>query len=67
MAAMRKSVETDVARQLGNTPAVCRKSYIDPRVYAAWERGWLAKASAGVRGPRQWEAMALKLLRRGAD
>ena len=64
MAAMRKAVETDVARQLGNTPAVCRKSYIDPRVYAAWEGGWLARASSGVRGPRQWEALALKLLRR---
>ena len=64
MASMRKAVETDVARQLGNTPAVCRKSYIDPRVYAAWEGGWLARASAGVRGPRQWEALALKLLRR---
>ena len=64
MASMRKAVETDVARQLGNTPAVCRKSYIDPRVYAAWESGWLARASDGVRGPRQWEALALKLLRR---
>lgn len=64
MASMRKAVETDVARQLGNTPAVCRKSYIDPRVYAAWESGWLARASNGVRGPRQWEALALKLLRR---
>ena len=64
MASMRKAVETDVARQLGNTPAVCRKSYIDPRVYVAWEGGWLARASSGVRGPRQWEALALKLLRR---
>lgn len=64
MASMRKAVETEVARQLGNTPAVCRKSYIDPRVYAAWEQGWLARASIGVRGPRQWEALALKLLRR---
>ena len=64
MASMRKAVEADVARQLGNTPAVCRKSYIDPRVYAAWEGGWLARASNGVRGPRQWEALALKLLRR---
>ena len=64
LAALRKSVETEVARQLGNTPAVCRKSYIDPRVYRAWERGWLARASAGVRGPRQWEALALRLLRR---
>ena len=66
MASMRNAVETDVARQLGNTPAVCRKSYIDPRVYAAWEQGWLARASNGVRGPRQWEALALRLLRRRA-
>ena len=66
MASMRKSVESEVARQLGNTPAVCRKSYIDPRVYRAWERGWLARASAGVRGPRQWEALALRLLRQAA-
>ncbi len=64
MAAMRKTVEVDVARQLGNTPAVCRKSYIDPRVYPAWEQGWLAKASRGVRGARQWEQLALRLLRR---
>ena len=40
------------------------RSYIDPRVYAAWEAGWLARSSNGVRGPRQWEALALKLLRR---
>ena len=64
MALMRKSVEIDVAKQLGNTPAVCRKSYIDPRAYAAWEQGWLARASSGVRGPRQWEQLALRLLRR---
>lgn len=67
MSGMRKAVETGVARELGNTPAVCRKSYIDPRVYPAWERGWLARASAGVRGPRQWEALALKLLHRRAE
>ncbi|MEO5963740.1 MAG: DNA topoisomerase IB, partial [Thermomonas sp.] len=64
LASMRKAVETDVARQLGNTPAVCRKSYIDPRVYTAWEQGWLARASKNVRGPRQWEQLALRLLRR---
>ena len=67
MASMRKSVEVAVSRQLGNTPAVCRKSYIDPRVYAAWESGWLAKASERVRGPRQWEALALRTLRRRPD
>jgi DNA topoisomerase-1 len=39
----RKRVERDVmvhvAEQLGNTPAVARRSYVDPRVLAAWERG----------------------------
>ena len=63
MASMRKSAEQSVARQLGNTPAICRKSYIDPRVYQAWERGWLALHSAKARGPRQWEALTLRLLR----
>ncbi len=64
MAAIRKAVEIEVAQQLGNTPAVCRKSYIDPRVYQAWEQGWLARASNNVRGPRQWEQLTLRLLRR---
>jgi DNA topoisomerase IB len=34
-----KAVMTQVAEQLGNTPAVARRSYVDPRVLAAWERG----------------------------
>jgi DNA topoisomerase I len=29
----------EVARYLGNTPAVCRASYIDPRVFDAYEGG----------------------------
>lgn len=29
----------EVATELGNTPAVCRASYIDPRVVDLWERG----------------------------
>jgi len=32
-------VVRDVADALGNTPAVCRASYIDPRVIDLWERG----------------------------
>ncbi|KQY44514.1 DNA topoisomerase IB [Cellulomonas sp. Root137] len=39
----RRRVVTDVVRavaeELGNTPAVCRASYIDPRVIDLWERG----------------------------
>src|SRR5690606_16982021 len=62
--AARKEVEACVAAQLGNTPAVCRKSYIDPRVYQAWADGWLARASAKARGARQWERITLRLLHR---
>ena len=32
-------VVRDVADDLGNTPAVCRSSYIDPRLIDLWERG----------------------------
>ena len=34
-----KAMLTEVAEQLGNTPAVARRSYVDPRVLEAWERG----------------------------
>lgn len=30
----------DVANYLGNTPAVCRNSYIDPRVFDRFRSGW---------------------------
>ncbi|HEV3471847.1 MAG TPA: DNA topoisomerase IB, partial [Actinomycetota bacterium] len=30
----------DVARYMGNTPAVCRASYIDPRVFDRFRSGW---------------------------
>lgn len=61
---IRKIVENGVADQLNNTPAVCRSSYIDPRVYQAWKSGWLVDAAAGARGPRQWEALLTRLLKR---
>ena len=34
-----KAVMKEVAEQLGNTPAVARRSYVDPRVLTAWEDG----------------------------
>jgi DNA topoisomerase-1 len=34
-----KAVMREVAEQLGNTPAVARRSYVDPRVLAAWADG----------------------------
>jgi DNA topoisomerase I len=33
------AVVRDVADELGNTPAVARSSYIDPRLFDRWERG----------------------------
>jgi DNA topoisomerase IB len=61
--ALQNTLVARVARTLGNTPAVCRKSYIDPAVFAAWEDGRLHRACNGARGPRQWEQAALRLLR----
>ena len=63
-AVLRKEVIAEVAGVLGNTPAVCRKSYIDPVVFDCWEDGRLQRAVAGARGDRQWEQAALRLLRR---
>ncbi|QLY34278.1 DNA topoisomerase IB [Nocardia huaxiensis] len=37
--AVIKQVMTDVAEVLGNTPAVARASYVDPRVVRAYENG----------------------------
>lgn len=53
-----------VAAALGNTPTVCRKSYINPVVFTAWrareiERRMPSRALA----PRKLEKLALALLR----
>jgi DNA topoisomerase IB len=52
-AALRRcmnSVVKDVAAGLRNTPAVCRKSYINPAVFEAWQAGKLPRR--GATGPR---------------
>jgi DNA topoisomerase IB len=65
-----KSALVDVVRavadRLGNTPAVCRSSYIDPRVFEAWRAGRLHRAvpPEAVRATRKFETIALGLLRR---
>ena len=61
--ALRNTVVERVAKRLGNTPAVCRKSYIDPSIFVAWEDGRLHRACANARGPRQWEQAGLRVLR----
>jgi DNA topoisomerase IB len=41
---MRAAVN-EVAAYLGNTPAVCRASYIDPRVFDRFRSGWTIRTS----------------------
>lgn len=54
-----------VATRLGNTPAVCRASYIHPAVFDAWRAGSLQKALAAkpTRTAMQQEKWALSFLR----
>lgn len=64
LATLRNEVVRAVAAMLGNTEAVCRRSYIDPRVFDGWQDGRLHRAAAGARGPRQWEQATLRYLAR---
>jgi DNA topoisomerase IB len=53
-----------VAAALGNTPAVCRKSYINPVVFEAWRAGSIGKlVPRSAHSPRALERFALALLR----
>jgi len=61
---VEKAIVKDVADALGNTPAVCRRAYIDPSVFGAWREGRLAAAASSARGARQWEAATLRFLAR---
>jgi DNA topoisomerase IB len=63
LVSLEKAVVREVAAALGNTPAVCRRAYIDPAVFAGWRDGRVHRAAASCRGERQWEAAALKFLR----
>ncbi len=66
LAAIETSVVREVATALGNTPAVCRRAYIDPAVLAGWREGRVQQAGASARGERQWEAAALRFLKQAA-
>lgn len=69
-------VVKEVAEYLGNTPAVCRSSYIDPRVFDLYNDGTTIASSLGRLGAEadfgqpathgQIEAAVLRLLRRPA-
>jgi DNA topoisomerase IB len=53
-----------VATELGNTPAVCRSSYIHPAVFAGWRNGRLQRAvpKSDLGYPRKVEKLALQFL-----
>ena len=53
-----------VAETLGNTPAVCRKSYINPVVFEAWKLGVVEqRVPRAAMSPRRMERAALILLK----
>lgn len=62
-----RSVEVDTCRKVAadmrNTPAVCRKSYIDPRVFTMWRSGTLHRIAVGNAGAgRGSDRFMLKVL-----
>jgi DNA topoisomerase IB len=58
------STATHVAEALGNTPAVCRKSYINPVVFEAWREQAVERlVPRGPLSPSRLERVALALLR----
>lgn len=68
IAATQADVVRTIATQLGNTPAVCRASYIHPAVFDAWRDGSLQRshARAAPRTASQRERWALRFLERHA-
>jgi DNA topoisomerase IB len=54
-----------VAEQLRNTPAVCRKSYINPAVFEMWRCGEIHRTFGGgfAPGSRKAERLVLSFLR----
>jgi DNA topoisomerase IB len=66
----------DVAEVLGNTPAVARRAYIDPRVFDRYQSGWTIKLprvgldlleGAAGRGRRRLELAVLDLIADPSD
>jgi len=62
-------VVKQVAAKLRNTPAVCRKSYINPAVFESWRSGLIHKVfngSLNLAAPRRAETLVLSFLRHQA-
>src|ERR1700721_3074107 len=58
-------VVKQVAAKLRNTPAVCRKSYINPAVFDSWRSGLIHKVfngSLSLAAPRKAETLGLAFL-----
>jgi DNA topoisomerase-1 len=53
-----------VAAELINTPAVCRKSYINPVIFDAWRRGTLHDSIPAAKSAHVAERWAIEFLRR---
>jgi DNA topoisomerase IB len=64
LAMLQNAAVKEVARQLGNTPAVCRASYIHPAVFEGWRDGRLQRAipESDLPYPRKLERQALAFL-----
>jgi DNA topoisomerase IB len=63
-------VVKQVAAELRNTPAVCRKSYINPAIFESWRAGDIHKTFNGTlktSAPRKAETMVLSFLRSQAS
>src|SRR6202790_5874077 len=59
-------VVKQVAAKLRNTPAVCRKSYINPAVFESWRSGLIHRVFNGtlsLAAPRKAETLVLAFLR----
>ncbi len=64
------AVVKQVAAKLRNTPAVCRKSYINPAVFDSWRSGLIHKVfngSLSLAAPRKAETLVLEFLRQEAN
>jgi DNA topoisomerase I len=63
-------VVKQVAAKLRNTPAVCRKSYINPAVFESWRSGLIHQVfngSLSLAAPRKAETLVLAFLRHEAN
>ena len=67
LAMLQNAAVKEVSQQLGNTPAVCRASYIHPKVFEGWRDGSLAAAisEADLPHARKLEGLSLQFLSGG--